>query len=175
MCGPTEGTFAVTRHIVSAEVKTTRTPVLATNPTSHVSQSYKFFEYTQDTDRLGGYVLLYLPSGTELADASFNGEYGNPTIQFDSSIGVNPNVLLTLSTTDATAIDSKYFATESVKMQEIVLTKDLTSSVCASLKEPGNPLTPVFALFNGVHWIHDPRFVSQFFHLVDAENVWLII
>jgi hypothetical protein len=109
-------------------------------------------------------VLLHLPSGTDVADASFNGEYGNPTIQFDSSIGVNPNVLITLSTSDATAIDSQYFATESVKMQEIVLTKDLNLSACASLNEPGNPLNPVFALFNGVYWIHDPRFVRQLSH-----------
>ncbi len=104
---------------------------------------------------------MYLPSSTDHEAASFNGEDGNPTIQFDASIGANPNVLITLTASAATARDSKYFATESVKMQEIVLTKDLTSSVCASLKEPGNPLNPVFALFNGVHWIHDPRFVSQ--------------
>ena len=108
-------------------------------------------------------MFLYLPSSTDFEAVSFNGENGNPTIKFDASIGVIPNALLTLSASVATAIDSKYFVTESVKLQEIVLTKDLTSSVCASLKEPGNPLNPVFALFNGVHWIHDPRFVSGLF------------
>jgi hypothetical protein len=163
LSGPTEGTFTVTltHPIFAAEVKTTL-------PARHrdlrnVSHSYEFYEYTQDTDRVGGYVLLYLPNSTDIKDASFNGEYGNPTIQFDSSIGVNPNVLITLSASVASARDSKYFETEDVKMQEIVLTKDVISSVCASLKEPGNPLNPVFALFNGVHWIHDPRFVSGLF------------
>ena len=108
-------------------------------------------------------MFLYLPSSTDHEAASFNGEDGNPTIQFDASIGANPNVLITLTASAATARDSKYFATESVKMQEIVLTKDLNSSVCASLGEPGNPLNPVFAIFNGVYWIHDPRFVSPLF------------
>ena len=160
-----------TRHIVSVVVKTTLHA--GHRNLLNVSQSYKIY-HAGGTDKIGGYVLMYLPSISTYADASFNGEYGNPTIQFDSSIGANPNVLITLSPSVATAIDNKYFTAESVKTQEIVLTKDLTTSVCASLKEPGNPLTPVFALFNGVHWIHDPRFVSQFFHLVDAENVWLI-
>ena len=104
---------------------------------------------------------MNLPSNGGIADASFNGNYGNPVIQFDSSIGANPNVLITLSTSVAAASDDKYFVTESVKMQEIVLTKDLTDSVCASLKEPGNPVNPVFAMYGGVFWIHDPRFVSQ--------------
>ncbi len=112
---------------------------------------------------------MYLPSSSGNTDATFNGKYGNPTIQFDSSIGANPNVLITLSTSVATAIDSKYFATESVKMQEIVLTQDLTTTVCASLKEPGNPVNPVFALFNGVYWIHDPRFVSPFYPLLTPK------
>jgi hypothetical protein len=161
LSGPTEGTFTVTCLIVAAEEKTT---LHAHHRDLHnVSHSYEFYEYSQDTDRVGGYVLLYLPNSTDIKDASFNGEYGNPTIQFDSSIGVNPNVLITLSASVATARDSKYFETEDVKMQEIVLTEDVISSVCASLKDPGNPLNPVFALFNGVHWIHDPRFVSRLF------------
>jgi hypothetical protein len=123
-------------------------------------------------------VFLHLSSSSDsdYAGASFNGDDGNPTIQFDSSIGAKPNVLITLSASVATAVNSKYFATENVKMQEIVLTRDITSSICASLKEPGNPVNPVFALFNGVYWIHDPRFVSYsppppF----DAEDVWLMI
>jgi hypothetical protein len=108
-------------------------------------------------------VYMYLPSNSGNTDASFNGEYGNPIIQFDSSIDANPNVLITLSTSVATAIDSKYFGKETVKIQEIVLTEDLTDSVCDSLTEPGNPVNPVFAFFNDVYWIHDPRFVSQLF------------
>ncbi|KAI2490759.1 Protein of unknown function (DUF1501) [Fragilaria crotonensis] len=113
---------------------------------------------TAGTDKIGGNVNMYLPSAGGNTDASFNGNYGNPTIQFDSSIGANPNVVITLSTSVAAASDNKYFSTESVKMQEIVLTQDLTASVCASLKETGNPVNPVFALFNGAYWIHDPRF-----------------
>jgi hypothetical protein len=116
---------------------------------------------TAGTDKIGGNVNMYLPSAGGNTDASFNGNYGNPTIQFDSSIGANPNVVITLSTSVAAAVDNKYFTTETVKTQEIVLTQDLTASVCASLKDPGNPVNAVFALFNGVYWIHDPRFVSQ--------------
>lgn len=104
---------------------------------------------------------MYIPSNLGTNVASFDGQYGNPRINFDSSIGASPNVLLNLLSTDATYSDSRYFAAETVKQQEIVLTKDLTAAVCASLKQPSNPVNPVFAMFNGVYWIHDPRFVSH--------------
>jgi hypothetical protein len=35
------------------------------------------------------------------AAVSFNGNYGNPAIEFDSSIGANPNILIQLSTSNA--------------------------------------------------------------------------
>jgi hypothetical protein len=95
------------------------------------------------------------------AAVSFNGNYGNPAIEFDSSIGANPNILIQLSTSNAAPVDSQYFQESSVKDQEITLTRDLSDPVCQSIKQPGNPINPVFALYKGVYWMHDPRFVSH--------------
>ena len=111
---------------------------------------------------------MYLPSLAGNVDASFDGKYGNPTVKFDSSIGANPNKLITLTSADATGIDDRYFSKSTVKRQEIVLTRDITGSTCSSLKEPGNPIDPVFARFNNLYWIHDPRYVSQYL----AKSAW---
>ena len=110
-------------------------------------------------NRIGGNVFLYFPSVGDL-DTAYNGQYGNPVINFDSTIGAVPNVLLNLTMADATPIDSRYFSKEAVTVQEIVLTKTLSHPACASLKQPGNPVNPVFALYDNVYWYHDPRFVS---------------
>jgi hypothetical protein len=116
---------------------------------------------TPDSDSLGGGIYMYLTAAQGNAAVSFNGNYGNPAIQFDSSIGANPNILIQLSTSNAVPVDSQYFQKSSVKDQEITLTRDLSDAVCQSIKEPGNPINPVFALYKGVYWIHDPRFVSH--------------
>jgi hypothetical protein len=116
---------------------------------------------TPDSDSLGGGIYMYLTAAQGNAAVSFNGNYGNPAIQFDSSIGANPNIVIQLSTSNAVPVDSQYFQKSSVKDQEIMLTRDLSDAVCQSIKEPGNPINPVFALYNGVYWIHDPRFVSH--------------
>jgi hypothetical protein len=112
------------------------------------------------TEKLGGDVHMYLPSQKGNADATFNGVRGNPTIQFDASIGANPNVLINLTAADAIPSDTVFFENSNTKVQEIVLTNDLLESVCKSIKEPGNPINPVFALYDDAYWIHDPRFVS---------------
>jgi hypothetical protein len=116
---------------------------------------------SNDIDKMGGSVYMYLEAAQGNAAASFNGNYGNPLIDFDSSIGASPNILIQLSTSNAVPVDSQYFQKSSVKDQEITLTRDLSDTVCQSIKEPGNPINPVFAQYKGVYWIHDPRFVSH--------------
>jgi hypothetical protein len=123
------------------------------------------FQFTDTalTDRVGGDIQMYLQSQKGNVDVTINGTRGNPTIQFDSSIGANPNILIELTSNDVEPVDMKYFTRSPVKMQEIILTKDLELDVCASILEPGNPVNPVFALYDGVYWIHDPKFVSNSF------------
>ncbi len=122
-------------------------------------------------DNLGGRVNLFGIRTTSL-EVVFNGTYGNPAIQFDSSINATPNVLVNLSLANAKPVDERFFknqvlrtsyttTTPSTSTQELILTENLSDAVCASLGEPGNPIDPVFALFNGSYWIHDPRFVSR--------------
>jgi hypothetical protein len=116
---------------------------------------------TFNTDALGGSIYMYLTAAQGNTAASFNGNYGNPAIEFDLSIGANPNIVLQLSTSNAVPVDSQYFQKSSVKDQEIMLTRDLSDAVCQSIDEPGNPINPVFAHYKGVYWMHDPRFVSH--------------
>jgi hypothetical protein len=111
-------------------------------------------------DKLGGEFYLTLPSTNGVASVYINGTLGNPTIQFDSSIGANPNILITLSNLDASPHDSKFFAKAAVTTQEIELSKDLSDEVCSHIREPGNPINPIFVLYDDSYWIHDPRFVS---------------
>ena len=125
-----------------------------------------------DVDMLGGRVNLFPPGRTTGSlEVVFNGTYGNPEIQFDSSINATPNVLVNLSLANAKPIDEKYFMNQVLQtsptssipvtsIQELILTETLSDAVCASLGEPGNPISPVFALFEGSYWMHDPRFVS---------------
>jgi hypothetical protein len=120
------------------------------------------FEFSKNprTDQIGGDVNFFLPSVKGFADVTFNGVRGNPIIQFDASIGAIPNVVITLTSVDAQPVDTAFFEKSAVKVQELILVKDLTDTICQSLKEPGNPINPVFALYDGVYWIHDPRYVS---------------
>jgi hypothetical protein len=111
-------------------------------------------------DKIGGEFFLYLPSAKGYASVMINGVQGNPTIQFDSSIGASPNIVIDLDPSEVTPRDTKYFTKASIKVQEIELTKDLSAKACASIREPGNPISPVFALYDNSYWIHDPRFVS---------------
>jgi hypothetical protein len=123
--------------------------------------SYQFGD-TATTDKVGGEFQMYLQSQKGNIDVTINGIRGNPIIQFDASIDANPNMLLELKTSDVEPMDVKYFTRSAMNAQEIFLTRDLTSDVCATIREPGNPINPVFALYDGVYWIHDPRFVSHF-------------
>jgi hypothetical protein len=112
-----------------------------------------------ESNILGGLISLNHPDAGGV-DVDFPG-YGNPPVQFDSSIGAEPNVLVNLSPSNARPVDTKYFQDENVTIQELILTKALTTTVCRTLGEPGNPINPVFALYQGDYWIHDPRYVSQ--------------
>ena len=110
---------------------------------------------------LGGPFYMYHPIIGTYYVVAFNGEFGNPGIDFDSSINANPNVLINLSSSNAIPIDEKYFENESVTVQELILTQDLSDTICDSLGVSGSPINPVFALYDGIYWIHDPRFVSH--------------
>jgi hypothetical protein len=103
---------------------------------------------------------MYLPAEFEIHDVTFNGKRGNPDISFDSTIGASPNLLITLPSDSIKPIDDRYFENGSVNTQEIILTKDLSLEACKSIGEPGNPINPVFALYQNNYWIHDPHFVS---------------
>ena len=117
-------------------------------------------------------MQLFPPgASTSSLEVAFNGTYGNPAIQFDSSINTTPNKLVNLSPANSKPVDDRYFrnqvlrtsqnsSTSITSIQELILTETLSDAVCASLGEPGNPIDPVFALFEGSYWIHDPRFVS---------------
>ena len=120
------------------------------------------FEFSRGprTDQIGGDVNFFLPSVKGFADVTFHGVRGNPIIQFDASIGANPNILITLTNEEAQPVDTVFFEKSAVKVQELILVKALTDPICQSLKSPGNPINPIFAFYDGVYWIHDPRYVS---------------
>jgi hypothetical protein len=111
-------------------------------------------------NKIGGPFFIRHEGVQKNLDIAFGGINGNPPIQFDD--GVNPNVVVIIPSDSAATIDTQYFQGEGEPVQEIILTKDLSDSTCASLREPGNPTNPVFSTFNGVFWLHDPRFVSQY-------------
>jgi hypothetical protein len=136
--------------------------------------SYQFSD-TSNTDKVGGEFQMYLQSQKGNVDVTINGTRGNPIIQFDSSIGANPNILIELTSNDVEPIDMKYFTRSTVKMQEIILVKDLELDVCASILEPGNPVNPVFALYDGVYWIHDPKYVSVSFMPGNCVSLALLL
>jgi hypothetical protein len=123
--------------------------------------SYRIGSPSQDNAKLYSPFYLLNPSqGVDHAIA-FNGVPGNPPISFDLSIEAKPNVMFELSSIKASPVDTAYFQDDSVTLQEIILTRALTDSPCAALAEPGNPINPVFALYGGNYFIHDPRFVSS--------------
>lgn len=130
--------------------------------TIHLNLKNSFLiPWSFDLNYIGGNIFLTHPD-RGVTEVSFNGVYGNPPINFDPSIGASPNVLITsLSTSNAQPIDSQYFQdSANFPVQELILTQDLSDAVCSSLREPGNPINPVFATFEGQYWMHDPRFVS---------------
>lgn len=110
-------------------------------------------------NKIGGSFFLSHDGKNKNLDIAFGGKNGNPSIQFGA--GQQPNVLLAIPIGGARAVDTQYYQGEDEVVQEIILTQTLSDVTCASLMEPGNPVNPVFALFDGVHWMHDPRFVSQ--------------
>jgi hypothetical protein len=61
---------------------------------------------------------------------------------------------------DVSPIDVEFFPGESVSVQELILMKDLDDTKCQQIPELSYLSQPIFALYNGEYWIHDPRFVS---------------
>jgi hypothetical protein len=112
-------------------------------------------------DKIGSQFYGYRnPPLSGVAELSFNQVYGNPSIQFDASLNITPGIVVNLSPTNAKPIGLKYFQKEKVKEQLLMLTQNLTDAVCSTLGRPGNPIQPVFALYQGEYWMHDSRFVS---------------
>jgi hypothetical protein len=122
---------------------------------------YHSYQIKSDGNVLGGSIRVYHPTTSVYKLVAFNDEYGNPGIVFDSSINANPNIAINLSSSNAIPIDEKYFNNEDVTVQELILTQDLSDTICDSLGVPENPIIPVFAMYDGIYWIHDPRFVSH--------------
>ena len=77
-------------------------------------------------DELEGTFRMFLPAEGEIVDVTFNGKRGNPRINFDTTIGASPNLLITLPSESVKPIDDRYFEHGNVKTQEIILTKDLS-------------------------------------------------
>jgi hypothetical protein len=114
-----------------------------------------------DPDKIGAQLYGYRnPPQSGVGELAFNGKIGFPTIQFDASLNITPGIVVNLSPINAKPIGLKYFQKDTVKEQLLILTQNLTDGICATLGRPGNPMQPVFALYQGEYWIHDPRFVS---------------
>jgi hypothetical protein len=117
------------------------------------------FQAITRLNKIGGLFLFNHPTQNNNMGIAFGGRSGNPPIEFEA--GFEPNLLLTIPNDGAMAPDTQYFQDEEELLQEITLTRELSDAQCASFGAPGNPLDPVFALFGGEYWIHDPRFVSK--------------
>lgn len=118
----------------------------------------------QGNTHLGEPIYVYHPSQGFAIEVLFGGFLGNPAVEFNS--GATPNILVSLSNADASPADTTYFQYESVQVQELILTSDLSDAACSSIGEPGNPVNPVFATFGGNYFMHDPRFVSKVFLII---------
>jgi hypothetical protein len=127
------------------------------------SGTYTFYCFSWSS-YVGGTIMIEYHSPDISVPVAFNFKYGNPIVQFEPGV-VEPSLLLQIPVNGAIPIDTQYFqgryqgAAESIP--EIILKTELSDSICASIGPTGNPIQPVFALFNGVYWIHDPRFVSR--------------
>lgn len=109
-----------------------------------------------DPNKIGGPIIWNHPD-RELNPVKFGNSVGNPPIQFDDE--TIPNVLINIPNERAEPVDQQFFPVGAA--EEIIVTRQLEASQCASLGEPGLPVNPVFAFYKGNYFIHDPRFVSQ--------------
>ena len=112
---------------------------------------------TNHPNRIGAAVLWSHP-GKKSNPVQFGDKVGNPPIQFDTE--TVPNILIEIADGEAAPVDTQYFPLDS-SVEEIIVTGRLGDAQCDSLGETGNPDNPVFALYKGEYFIHDPRFVSQ--------------
>jgi hypothetical protein len=109
--------------------------------------------------RYGGSVRVKA-NGIDCTEIDFNGERGNPLVQFTSPDHL-PKIVVALSKDEVAPIDTKYFASSKIINQELILTSNLSDPACSAIPEltTNNGLI-VFGLYEGDYWIHDPRFVS---------------
>lgn len=95
-------------------------------------------------------------------DQSNTDNAGNKDIVFDMASTASPYHFLILpAEEDSNELLVPYAALgRSAAVQEIILTKQITTPICSALGLTGNPtLDPVFLTWGGAFWIHDPRFV----------------
>ena len=128
------------------------------------SGSYPFYCFYWSS-YVGGSIFLDYDSPDNKVSLAFNFQYGNPIVRFEPGV-IEPNLLLNIPANGAVPIDTQYFEGHYQgsfdPMPEIILTTELSDSMCANITSTGNPIHPVFALLNGTYWIHDPRFVRSY-------------
>lgn len=120
-------------------------------------------------NRIGSPVYLE-DSKLRCVAAAFNGMNGNPTIEFTE--GELPKTLIMMASEEAIPIDTKYTNRAVPVIQEILVTSELSDSICSSIAEPGNPIDAVFAFYKGDYWFHDPRFVSHCHCMLKFIHSW---
>lgn len=104
-------------------------------------------------------------------DIDFNGQGGNPIIQFNLLGGSLPATVVTLSRNEVVPVDTNFFRDEKISTQELILASDLSDPACSSIAEHStNKFVTVFGLYEGEYWIHDPRFVSVQIYGQDEEH-----
>jgi hypothetical protein len=121
-------------------------------------------------NKIGGFVRIN-PIPVYCTDIDFNGQGGNPIIQFSLLRGSLPETVVTLSRNEVVPVDTNFFRDEKISAQELILASDLSDPACSSIAEQStNKFFTVFGLYEGEYWIHDPRFVSVKFHGQNKEH-----
>ena len=119
--------------------------------------------------RIGGAIFLE-DSRLNCKAVNFNRQGGNPSIQFVG--GDPPKTVLQFKKSngliEVVPIDEEYNPQGQPRVQQLLVTSQLSDPTCSSLSEPGNPSDLVFASYDGGMWIHDPRHVSSVSTTYDA-------
>ena len=100
--------------------------------------------------------VVVAPPGYEWAVLLFDDIPMNPPVDFGGG-AFTPSVLISLDNSNAQPVDEEYYQLEGESVQEIIVTAEPTDTQCDG--DLGDEQT-VFATFQGVNFIHDPRFVS---------------
>ena len=152
-------------------------PSLVISPPHLLYFTYRYVICGERTPRpwIGGGIYLE-DSRQRCTAVSFNGQGGNPTIQFVG--GSPPQSVINIATSDGSlklrAVDQQYYANATPAVQDLLLVSSLTDPICSKLTQPGNPIDLVLALYDGKYWIHDPRHVRPFSSPYSREILLLV-